>query len=244
MKIDLLKRIGFSDKTAQIYLGLLQLGPSSVRKLAEFCGLNRGSAYDALRWLGDRGLVVFYEKESKQHFVAEPPVKLLTIAQEESRNLEQANSEIERSLPELDALYNRGGERPIARYFPEAELPVILNDVLTTCETVGERTYRVYSTEEIREQVYAHFSTFSDVRVAKNIAVRVIALGKGGELRGLDERKWLLVPQTKPTYIILYPGKTAYISLNVQNEAIGVLIENDGVYQTQAQIFDALWGKI
>lgn len=241
MKIDLLKKIGFSDKSAQVYLGLLQLGPSSVRNLAEFCGLNRGSTYDSLKWLGDRGLVSFYEKESKQHFVAEPPTKLQTLVREETANLEQAGSELERSIPELEALYNRGGERPIARYFSQAGLPAVLNDVLTTCETKGEPLYRTYSTEGIRDHLYAHFPTFSDVRVGKGIAVKVIALGQGGKLRGLDERKWLPAPQTKPTYIILYPGKTVYISLNAQNEAIGVVIENDGVYQTQVQIFDALW---
>ncbi|OGH64710.1 MAG: hypothetical protein A2821_04650 [Candidatus Magasanikbacteria bacterium RIFCSPHIGHO2_01_FULL_41_23] len=241
MKNELLKKIGFSDKTAQVYMGILQLGPSSVRNLAEFCGLNRGSTYDSLKWLGDRGLVSFYEKKSKQHFVAESPARLRSLIKEETHNLEQASLELERSVPELEALYNRGGDRPIARYFSSIELPAILNDVLLTCEQSQEPKYRAYSTEGIRDHLYANFSTFSDVRVAKNISVRVIALGEGGELRGLDERKWLSAPETKPTYIILYPSKAAYISLNVQNEAVGVVIENDGVYETQVHIFDALW---
>lgn len=244
MNNELLKKIGFSDKSAQVYLGLLQLGPSSVRNLAEFCNLNRGSTYDALKWLEERGLVSFYEKEAKQHFVVESPQKLLAMVNEETQNLTRASSELEHSLPELTALYNRGGERPIARYFSQAELPAILSDVLATCEESGELMYRVYSTEGIRDHLYADFSTFSDVRVAKNIAVRAIALGAGGELRGLDERKWLSAPETKPTYIILYPGKAVYISLNTQGEPVGVVIVNEGVSQTQVQIFDALWEKI
>lgn len=244
MKIDLLKKIGFSDKNAQVYLGLLQLGPSSVRKLAEFCGLNRGTTYDALKWLGEKGLVNFYEKETKQHFVAEPPAKLQALVRQETQDLEQAGSELERSIPELEALYNRGGERPIARYYAANELKEILGDILETCAESEDRMYRVYSTEGIREYLYADFPTFSDVRVGKNIAVKAIALGKGGELRGLDERKWIPAPETKPTYIILYPGKAAYISLNANGEPVGVVVENDGVYETQKQIFDTLWGKI
>ena len=244
MKIDLLKKIGFSDKSAQVYMGLLQLGPSSVRNLAEFCGLNRGSTYDALKWLEEKNLVSFYEKEAKQHFVAEAPERLEALVAQEQSELTQASRELEKHIPELEALYNRGGGRPVARYFAPNELTAILSDILETCSQAGENLYRVYSTEGIRDLLYKDFPTFSDVRVGKGIGVRVIALGQGGSLRGLDERKWLSVGQTTPTYIILYCGKTAYISLNTAKEAVGVVIENDGVYQTQKQIFDSLWERL
>ena len=101
--------------------------------------------------------------------------------------------------------------------------------------------YRIYSAEEIREYLYDSFDTFSDVRIAKGIGVKVIAIGAGGELRGLDERKWLKTKSGTNTYIIIYPGKTAYISLNAKKEPIGVVIENDGVFETQKIIFDNLW---
>lgn len=244
MKIDLLKKIGFSDKTAQVYLGLIKLGPSSVRNLAEFCGLNRGSTYDALKWLEERNLVSFYEKEAKQHFVAEPPERLQALMVQEQSELATAGRELEKHIPELEALYNRGGGRPVARYFAQNELIGILTDILETCAESSEKMYRVYSTEGIRDLLYKDFSTFSDVRVGKGIAVRVIALGAGGSLRGLDERKWLKAIDTVPTYIIVYPGKTAYISLNAAHEAVGVVIENDGIFQTQKQVFDSLWERL
>lgn len=244
MKIDLLKKIGFSDKTAQVYLGLIKLGPSSVRNLAEFCGLNRGSTYDALKWLEERSLVSFYEKEAKQHFVAEPPERLQALMSQEQSELATAGRELEKHIPELEALYNRGGGRPVARYFDQNELSIILNDILETCAESEEKMYRVYSTEGIRDLLYQDFSTFSDARIGKGIAVRVIALGAGGALRGLDERKWLEVKDTTPTYIIIYPGKTAYISLNAAHEAVGVVIENDGIFQTQKQVFDSLWERL
>ena len=96
----------------------------------------------------------------------------------------------------------------------------------------------------LREYLYDSFSTFSDVRVAKGIAVKAIAIGEGGELRGLDERKWLKSNSVSPTYILIYPGKTAYISLNAKQEPIGVVIENQGVFETQKTIFDQLWNTI
>ena len=241
MDISIFKKIGFSDKSATIYMALLQLGPSSVRSLAEFCHLNRGTTYDSLKWLQEQDLVNFYQKDTKQQFVAENPEKVLTVLHTRADDLRQVEKEIVRSLDELQALYNRGGDKPVARYFTKTDLREILEDVLDTCEKCGENLFRTYSAEGIREYLYNDFPTFSDARVGKGIGVRVISLGDGGELRGLDERKWLKTNAVKPTYIIIYPGKTAYISLDAKTEPVGVVIENEGVYETQKVIFDQLW---
>ena len=245
MDLDLLKKLGFTDKTAKIYLALLQLGPSSVRSLAEFCDLNRGTTYDALKWLQEKQVVNFYKKDTKQQFVAENPKKLHNIISEQEDELEQIDSQLDKVIPELKALYSRGGERPIARYYNKKELNKILEDVLETCEQSEEKMYRIYSTAGIREYLYNDFPTFSDVRISKGVKVKVIAIGEGGELRGLDERKWLKQKNVEtPTYIILYPGKSAYISLNAKGDPVGVVVENDGVYETQKFVFDNLWSLL
>ena len=244
MDIDLLKTLGFSDKSAKIYLALLSLGPSSVRNLANFSNLNRGTVYDNLKWLQEKGIVNFYQKDTKQYFVAEDPEKLRLLVRNQQEELKDADLRLEKMVPELQALHNNGGERPIAKYFEEKEIAEILEDVLAVCEETGENLYRIYSAEGIREYLYNNFETFSDVRIAKNIGVKVIAMGDGGELRGLDERKWLKTENANPTYIIIYPGKTAYISLNAKKEPVGVVIENEGINQTQKIIFDELWNKL
>ncbi len=244
MHIDILKKIGFSDKTATTYLTLVRLGPSSVRKLAEVSGLNRGVVYEGLKWLQEEGLASFYEKESKQYFVAEDPEKLRTLVARQEDELRNVDDRLTAFIPELKSLHHKGGEQPVARYFERAEISKILEDVLKVCEERADLEYRIYSTVGIREYLYQGFETFSDVRVSKGIAVKVIAIGEGGELRGLDERKWLKAENGTPTYIIIYPGKTAYISLNAKKELVGVVIENEGVYQTQRTIFDELWKKL
>lgn len=247
MDRNFLKKLNFSDKESQVYLALLNLGPSSVRKLAEFCDLNRGTVYECLKELQEKGVVNFYDKDSKQHFVAEDPENLSLLIKKQQMNLQKVDKELEKIIPELQALHNTGGQRPVARYYEKKDVHVILEDVLSSCESSGEDEYRIYSAEGVREYLYESFPTFSDVRVGKGISVRVIALGAGGELRGLDERKWLAVEneeKTKGTYIIIYPGKTAYISLNAKNEPIGVVIENRGVSETQKVIFDTLWKNI
>ena len=64
MDLNFLKKLGFSDKEANVYIALLRLGPSSVRVLADECNLNRGTTYDALKWLQQQGLVNFFHPGS------------------------------------------------------------------------------------------------------------------------------------------------------------------------------------
>jgi len=227
-----------------VYVALLRLGPSSVRALAENAEMNRGSVYEMIKWLRDKGLVSFYEKDAKQYFVAEDPKKLEELVEQETEELQEVGRKLKDIVPELKSIYDNGGERPVARYFEKSEMHKILEDVLGACEERGETEYRIYSAAGIREYLYDGFETFSDVRVAKGIAVKAIALGVGGEMRGLDERKWMDAPRATQTYIIIYPGKTAYISLDAKKEPFGVVVENEGVYETQKVIFDRLWREL
>lgn len=244
MHTNFLQKLGFSDKMSTVYVGLLRLGPSSVREVAENTGINRGTVHELLKELRDKDLVGFYEKDSKQYFVAEDPARLNVLLAKQMEDLHEVKKDIDQLVPELKSLHDKGGERPVARYFEKEKIHEILEDVLEVCERTGEMEYRIYSTAGIREYIYDGFETFSDARLAKGIAVKVIAIGKGGELRGLDERKWLEASSDTQTYIIIYPGKTAYISLDAKNEPVGVVIENSGVYETQKNIFDSLWFKI
>jgi sugar-specific transcriptional regulator TrmB len=244
MNIEVLKKLGFSDKFSTVYLTLLRLGPSSIRKLAEMTGLNRGVVYEALKWLQQRNLVTFYEKEAKQYFVVEDPDRLRGLVEDREQELEEMKDKLEYVIPELRSVHDKGGERPVARYYQEDEVREILEDILEACSENQEKLYRVYSTAGIREYVYRDFHDYSSIRITRGISVKVIACGEGGELRGLDERKWLQVCSTTPTYIIIYAGKTAYMSLNAKNELVGVVIENEGIYQTQKIIFDELWNKL
>jgi sugar-specific transcriptional regulator TrmB len=241
MDISIFKKLGFSDKTARIYLTLITLGPTSVRNLAKKTEFNRGTVYDGLKWLKDMGVVNYYEKESKQFFVAEDPDKLYDLVNRQTEQLQEVSKRMKDTVLELKSVYDKGGERPLARYYEKGEIRKILEQVLSRCEESGELVYRVYSDADIRDYLYDGFESFSDARIAKGIKVKAIAIGGGGELRGLDERKWLNIKKDSPTYIIIYPGSTAYISLNSQGDLVGVVIENDGVYQTQKGIFDALW---
>jgi len=151
MDINTLKKLGFSDKMAQLYLVLLGLGPSSVRKLAESTPLNRGIIYEILKDLQELGVVKYYKEETKQLFIAEDPEKLREIIFQREQELKEVGNGLNKLIPELQALYNPGGDRPVAKYYTHDEIYLILEDVLQVCEQSPEKEYLVYSAEGLRE---------------------------------------------------------------------------------------------
>lgn len=121
---------------------------------------------------------------------------------------------------------------------------IILQDLLGVMAKEENKTYFVYSSADIRDHLYKTYPNFNHDRLKANISNRVIALGKGGELAGLDERKWMTTEHGAPTYILIYSGKVAMISIAANKDPVGVIIEDEGLYTTQKMIFDFNWKKL
>lgn len=246
MDITLLKKIGLSDKTIRIYFHLITQGPASIRTLAKETGMNRGTVYDTLNSLKEKGLVNFYREEKKQWFVAENPKRILNLMQESMSQLEDTHLMLKKNIPELQALYDAGTQRPISKYYEgRSGIAAILKDVLEQAGSGAAKEYQIYSAAPLREYLYEALPNFTAERIQRGIHVRAIAMGKGGVLQGLDERRWLKKTNgQEQTYIFIYPGKTAYISLTNRKKLVGVVIENEGIASTQKMIFEELWGTI
>ncbi len=245
MDLSLFKRLGLTEKQVEVYLTLLKLGPASVTKIANFCSLKRTTVYDYLKLLKQSDLVECYLKNNRQYYVAQQPKKILSILKQREKELQDLEKELsEQVIPELEALKEKLADKPIVRYFSKNEVKNILLDVLNTCEKNNEKEYRIYSTENVRQYLYKNFKNFSQLRIKKQIKVKVIATGHGGKLRGLDERKKMPGQNKTMSYIIIYPGKTAYISLDNEKKLVGVIIKNYGIYEIQKNIFDVLWIRL
>lgn len=244
--VETLEELGLSPKEAKVYLALVFSGAASVRALAHASGLNRGSVYEALKSLQEQGLISRYQQGKRLHFVAEDPTALSRELKRKKRDLLRSHRLLERVLPELRALFERGGsKKPTAKFFEgTAAMRAILEDVLRVMEGEREKEYYVYSSVEVREHLYHDFSSFSERRVQAGIRVKVIALGAGGELRGLDERRWLVSSVSLPSYIIIYGPKIAMISLSRREHPQATVVEDPALVQTQKFLFHSLWKRL
>jgi len=241
-----LQKLGLREKEIKVYLALLNLGSAPVRKIAQEAGINRGTAYDILKELVKVGLAGYYEKKTHKYFTPEDPAKIVGILQERKNEIAKTENELDKIIPDLQSLYSKISQRPFVKYY-EGFLGAkeILKDVLNTVSKLEDKEYFVYSAESIREYLYKSFRNFSEERIKKGIEVKVIALGKGGELRGKDERKWLdNIDEVAPNYIIIYGNKAAFISIGQNDEPVGIIVEDEATSKMQRIIFDSIWRSI
>ncbi len=254
----ILQKFGLNQKEIEVYLALIELGPSPVRLLASKSGVNRGTTYDILKSLITLGLASYHNKQSHQYFSAEPPSKIVSALEDKLLNTEKLKDEVEAQLPKLQALFERQGGKPAVKLYEGLKgIKSILEDVLETVARSKTREYYVYSSLDLRKDVYKAMPNFSEIRKRKKISVKTISLGKGGQLVGLDERKWIATSPYSPkivgeerggvlkaTYEIIYAGKVAHISLDDAENPVGAVIQNQAIFETQKIIFENLWSKI
>lgn len=256
MIVEKLLQFGLDEKEISVYLALISLGPTPVRTISAKAGVNRGTTYDILKSLIKQELVSYFHKynsaspagkqSKKQYFVAEPPEKILSAIEKKAKDLTALKESMKKSLPELESLYEKSGAKPVVKYYEgSAGLRVILQDVLGVVGALpGQKKYYVYSSADIREYLYKAYSNFNKDRIKAGIANQVIAFGRGGELAGLDERKWMSTSHGAPTYILIYEGKVAMISISGSKEPVGVIVEDRALYETQKMIFEFNWKQL
>jgi len=240
--IQILKQLGFSEKEIKIYLALLKSGPSSVRTLAQTSGINRGTTYDILKSLKENSLVSFYHKDTKQFFVAEDPSALHKNLEHRIDNLEEVRGHLTSAIPELKSLFNAAGDKPVVKYYEGfSGAKTVLSDVLETTELSKEKQYCVFSSDAIREYLYKAFPNFTKERIRKKIKVKAVGVGHKGTIAELSEKKSLNAKKSSPTYILIYPGKVAMISINSSKKPIALIVEDEALFLTQQQLFDFIW---
>lgn len=237
-----LKQLGLEEKETKVYLASLRLGPAPVRKIAREAGVNRGTCYDLLKLLMSKGMVSYYHQNKHKYFVAEDPDHLQEMVAEEEERLEKTKKQIEKIIPELKSIYDNAGDKPVVKYYEGlVGVKIILKDVLNAFLGAKRREYYVYSAVDIRDYLFQAYPSFTAQRVSEKIKVKVIAMGSGGRLCGLDERRWLSRQKSSPTYILIYQNKMAMISVDREKNPRGVIIEDEGIYRTEVLLFEKMW---
>ena len=239
---ETLDLLGLKPKDMSVYTVILKLGTAPLRRIAQEASLNRGTTYDAIKRLIELGLVSHMDAKTHRYFTAEDPQKLSGLAVRREVMIQEAQIKLKEAIPQFKELLGSGAHRPSVRYY-EGERGVrdILEDVLQTAGKSDEKLFRIYSSEGIRDLIAHAWPGFIQHRIRKGVRVKTIAIGAGGHTYGLDERKWLTQSNKAPSYIFIYPGKTAFVSVDERTQLFGVLIDDEAISATQEMIFDALW---
>lgn len=101
---DVLEELGLSEAETKVYLALLDAGETLVGPIIKASGLHRGTTYQILQRLKEKGLASSVIKGKKQHFVAADPARLMDALREKERYLEEI-------LPSLNAKIRSSKEK-------------------------------------------------------------------------------------------------------------------------------------
>jgi sugar-specific transcriptional regulator TrmB len=116
--------------------------------------LNRGTTYDILKKLQEIGLVSYYHQDTKQRFVAEDPEKLSKLVENKKEELKNIQEKIIDFIPELKSLQDKGGNKPVTRFYEGREgIRFILDDVLLL---MGETEEKEFMYSAGGEDVYSY----------------------------------------------------------------------------------------
>ena len=238
------EEIGLTTRDKRVYEALIAQPGSSLRTVAGTTGINRGSVYESIKQLAERGLVGSIEVGKQRRYSANEPRTIIELLRERQLQAQLAERSAIAYIENLPQPARGLTTSPFATFYEDIEgVAGILRDVIATCHEQNIESYRVISTKQVREHMYQNFRNFTQRRIAEGIAVRTLAVGAGGQQDGLSERKWLETTRGDGPncYTLIYGNKTAFITMSDTSVLSGIVIDNPGVAQLQKELFDHLW---
>jgi len=238
MLFNQLQDAGLNEIEAKIYLATLELGETSVSRIARKAEIKRTTVYLSLENLMHRGLISAIKKEGKTHYFAEDPRNLERLAEERKQRLSKL-------MPQLLSIANLVDKKPEIRYFEGTDgIKEVFKDALNY---PSQEICMLYSESYIRDFEEKFFSEYYvPERIKRKISARAI-LPDNLEMRALAERKQDL-RQVKlissalfniKIEIMIY-GKTK-ISIISFAEKFALIIDSPQINESFKSIFETMW---
>ena len=236
--------LNFTEKEANVYLALLELGQGSVSEIARKADINRTYGYNILSALAAKGLINISGKEPKQEYAAESPDKIRNMLNAEIGKNKEFLKQAEDIIPNLKSIHNVKG-RPQVRFYEGKEgLKQIYEDTLTSHETI----LAYASVEDVHQTLPDYFPNYYFRRADKNIKIRAIfpdspeaeELVKSNKIQ---KRETALVPPDKYSFspeINIYDNKVMIASWR---EQLGITIESNEIADAMKKIFELAWAE-
>lgn len=244
---ELLKKLGFSEKEADVYLGVFKLGSGSISALAKQAKIKRPTVYVILEKLKKMGLVRLEKKDKKQIFIAENPERLLVLLEQKKKLLMGKEERLKKALPEIKAMMKKETAIPAVRYYEGKEnVWNIIEDQITA----GSENWTIAPGKI--------FDIFGANRMMKEIIEKRNQMGKKiylitdrhkemvnlWKLNEMNIREFRFVPDNieLDATIYIYAGKVALIFW--KEPFSGLIIENEKLFKVMKFLYNALWKEL
>ncbi|OGL66779.1 hypothetical protein A2856_03370 [Candidatus Uhrbacteria bacterium RIFCSPHIGHO2_01_FULL_63_20] len=239
-----LRRLGLSEKEAQVYVASLELGPATVQDISHKSRVNRATTYVMIEALSERGLMSSFQRGKKRYFVPESPDHLKHLLRHERTEIEQKEESLGKVLPMLLALFNVEGAKPQIRYL---EGPEGLQSVRDTFVALKGEYMQIVPLEEVKKMgeivsgKEAHIGKLAvtsakhrTLMVARPETVDDTPLVKDGEYR-------ILPPEKFPLYADITVRENHVFFFSYRSSILSVIIVSKEVADAVRMLFDLAW---
>lgn len=239
-KQDLLERIGLTGHQSEIYLALVEMGPSKISQIAKHTGLHRPTIYQALHELDNSGLITTAPRGKQTLYIAEPPDKLTPL-------LEQLSQNFSAVLPLLKQTYITRSKRPIVKFLEGAKgITFVYDDIARTLKR-GDVFYRFSSRKDTtRGDRYlpASYRQRRDQKQLQRFVITNLPLSR--EKKSKLERAVKVIPPKYGLFQyditeLIYGDKVAFVDYNTETAFI---VENPLIAEFQRKIFKIIYDLI
>lgn len=232
-----LQEAGFNETEAKIFLAALELGESSVQRIARKAGIKRTTVYLSLENLMHRGIMSAIKKKGKTFYYAEDPRNLERIMEERKRRITNL-------IPQLLAFTNLIDRKPQVRYFEgEAGIKEVMMHALDHAKKEICVMYSIRYAVDFDEKFINEY--FAPERAKRKIASRALAPDTH-EIRALEMQKVLRQVRFFPPdlfklnveFLTYGADKVSVLSFP---EKFALLIESVPVHDSLQSVFETMW---
>lgn len=241
MKTSDLEQFGLSNKEASVYLAALELGSSTVQKIAKKAKLKRPTSYIIIKSLTKKGLMSSYYEKKKQFFVAENPERLTKFLESQKKEINEKKTELKKLLPELKSIFNRTSEKPAVRFYEGKEGLLTMSEELLES---GEKEVSMVYSYDLVQKVFKKEERIPARKKRKEKGVKVKSIYTS-RTKSLPDSKFSTrkkIPQSKfpiTCDIAIFGNKVRIASLG--DKLSGLIIEDKNIAKTLKSIFNLAW---
>jgi len=234
--------MNFSEKEADVYLALLEMGKGTVSSIARKANLNRTTGYHILDSLVGKGLISITGKEPKQEYMAESPDKITELLRKKFDESKKYLDQAIETVPQLKSFHNVS-DRPKVRFYEgEQGLIDVYEDTLTSHEPII--SYATF--EDMHKTLPNYFPSYYKRRAEKGISIRgIVPMTKMALERQAhnkeEAREMRFVPAAKYNFspeIDIYDNKVMIASWR---EKLGIIIESREIADAMKKIYEIAW---
>jgi HTH-type transcriptional regulator, sugar sensing transcriptional regulator len=236
----ILRKIGLNDKEAVIYLALLENGPLTISGIAKASNLHRPAIYQLLPTLEKRGLVSISIKGKLKYYAAESPEKLKILV----GNL---NETLQAALPDLEAIYNSTGSRPVVKFFIGKDgIKNVFLDLVTSLKR-GDIYYRYTSNKDLDKTEKYLPRDYRKIRDEKQLERYIINNVESAQQKSpnLNRTVKTMPPGFNPfdqeVSMLIYGDKIAFLDFNTET---AITIENKKIAEFQKILFKFIYKSL